>query len=52
VHIVRLLLRHGQTGMMVDNRTGETALDTFEKMGHPEIGLILQEHGSSECEND
>ncbi|KAL9340350.1 hypothetical protein Peur_066569 [Populus x canadensis] len=40
-----LLLRHGQTGMMADNRTGKTALDTFEKMGHPEIGLILQEHG-------
>jgi len=30
---------------MADNRTGKTALDTFEKMGHPEIGLILQDHG-------
>ncbi|KAL0670117.1 hypothetical protein Bca4012_032821 [Brassica carinata] len=27
------------------NRTGETALDTAEKVGNPEVALILQKHG-------
>lgn len=45
MQIVRLLLQHNETNINVVNRTGETALDTAEKTGHPEIGVILQERG-------
>ena len=40
-----MLLRHSRTDVKAVNRTTETALDTAEKTGHPEIAVILQEHG-------
>ncbi|KAF2566439.1 hypothetical protein F2Q68_00024744 [Brassica cretica] len=44
-HIVKLLLDNNITDTKAVNRTGETALDTAEKVGNPEVALILQKHG-------
>ncbi|CAN1230701.1 Ankyrin repeat-containing protein At5g02620 [Linum grandiflorum] len=43
--IVKLLLQHKGTDIKAVNRTAETALDTAEKMGQPEVKAILQEFG-------
>lgn len=45
VQIVRLLLANSETNKNVVNRANETALDTAEKTGNPEIAIILKEHG-------
>lgn len=45
MQIVRLLLRRDATDTKAVNKTGETAIDTAEKTGHPDIASILQEHG-------
>lgn len=43
--IVRRLLAEKGTDTTVVNRASETAFDTAEKMNHPDIAAILQEHG-------
>ncbi|XP_021278740.1 ankyrin repeat-containing protein At5g02620-like [Herrania umbratica] len=43
--IVKLLLGYKETDTKAVNRSGETAIDTAEKTGHPEIATILQQHG-------
>lgn len=40
-----MLLGYKETDTRAVNRSRETALDTAEKMGHPEIATILQENG-------
>lgn len=43
--IVKMLLGYSETDTKAVNRTGETALDTAEKMGNPGVTAILQEYG-------
>ncbi|XVF05584.1 hypothetical protein REPUB_Repub05bG0185200 [Reevesia pubescens] len=43
--IVKLLLGYKETDTKAVNRSGETAFDTAEKTGHPELASILQQHG-------
>ncbi|XVE59188.1 hypothetical protein DITRI_Ditri05aG0025300 [Diplodiscus trichospermus] len=43
--IVKLLLGYKETDTKAVNRSGETAFDTAEKTGHPEIATMLQQHG-------
>lgn len=45
VQIVKMLLARSETNTRAVNRSNETAFDTAQKMGHPHIGIILQEHG-------
>ncbi|GAB2234080.1 hypothetical protein Droror1_Dr00003317 [Drosera rotundifolia] len=43
--IVIRLLAEKETDKAAVNRAGETAVDTAEKMHHPDVAAILQEHG-------
>ncbi|KAK8628933.1 hypothetical protein V6N13_077795 [Hibiscus sabdariffa] len=43
--IVKLLLGYKETDTKAVNRSNETALDTAEKTGQPEIAAMLQQHG-------
>lgn len=45
LQIVKLLLANSDTNTKAVNRTGETAIDTAEKTGNPEVAAILQQHG-------
>ncbi|MFQ6625224.1 hypothetical protein Gotur_005346 [Gossypium turneri] len=45
IEIVKLLLRYKETDMKAVNRSGETAFDTAEKTGQPDIAALLQQHG-------
>lgn len=51
VQIVRMLLEQKETDTRAVNRTGETAIDTAEKTGHPDIAAILQENGVLSAKN-
>lgn len=45
MQIVKLLLVQNETDTRVVNRSNESALDTAEKLGQPELVTVLQEHG-------
>jgi hypothetical protein len=46
-----MLLGQKETDTRAVNRAGETAIDTAEKTGHPDIAAILQEHGVPSAKN-
>jgi hypothetical protein len=45
VQIVKMLLGQQETNISAVNRSGETAVDTAEKIGNQDIKAILLEHG-------
>nr|XP_043622186.1 ankyrin repeat-containing protein At5g02620 [Erigeron canadensis] len=45
VQIIKMLLACSEINTRLVNRSNETAFDTAQKMGHPHIAGILQEHG-------
>lgn len=44
-------MSHKEVDTKAVNRSGETALDTAEKTGQPEIATVLQEHGVERSRN-
>lgn len=46
-----MLLGQKETDTKAVNRAGETAIDTAEKTGHPDIAAILQEQGVMSAKN-
>ncbi|MBA0582621.1 ankyrin repeat-containing protein At5g02620 [Gossypium raimondii] len=51
IQIVKLLLGHKETNTKAVNKSRETALDTAEKTGNPEVTTILQQHGVQSARN-